>query len=144
MTWGQYTRDYQGVPKPLVSKLHLMQPPVQPCLLNYSIHFDQTTYPTYTEVVVLNRDRLYRKGDVLTVKVVARDKEGRPKTYGGDFFRARLVSSDRSLQASSAGHVTDHCNGTYTVQFPLYWVGRVSVSTCFVWDVVNYQGSFIK
>eukprot|EP00058_Branchiostoma_floridae_P019814 XP_002605304.1 hypothetical protein BRAFLDRAFT_89060 [Branchiostoma floridae] len=127
MTWGQYTTVYQGVPKPMVSKLRLIQPPVQPCLLNYSIHFDQTTYPTYTEVVVLNRDRLYRKGDVLTVKVVARDKEGRSKTYGGDFFRARLVSSDRSLQASSAGHVTDHCNGTYTVQFPLYWVGNISI-----------------
>ncbi|XP_078617500.1 NXPE family member 3-like [Branchiostoma floridae x Branchiostoma japonicum] len=62
-----------------------------------------------------------------SLRVVARDKEGRPKTYGGDFFRARLVSSDRSLQASSAGHVTDHCNGTYTVQFPLYWVGGVLI-----------------
>ncbi|XP_035658036.1 NXPE family member 3-like [Branchiostoma floridae] len=99
----------------------------QPCLLNQSLHFDQTTYPTYTEVVVLNRDRLYRKGDVLTVKVVAIDKKRRPKPYGGDFFHTRLVSCDRSLQASSAGHVTDHCNGTYTVQFPLYWVGNVSI-----------------
>ncbi|XP_078690182.1 NXPE family member 3-like [Branchiostoma floridae x Branchiostoma belcheri] len=78
-------------------------------------------------MVVLNRDRQYHKGAVLTVRVVARDKEGRPKTYGGDFFRARLISSDRSLQASSAGHVTDHCNGTYTVQFPLYWAGGVSI-----------------
>eukprot|EP00058_Branchiostoma_floridae_P019807 XP_002605297.1 hypothetical protein BRAFLDRAFT_89067 [Branchiostoma floridae] len=122
MTWGQYTTDYLSVPK-----LRLIQPPVQPCLLNQSLFFDQTTYPTYTEVVVLNRDRLYRKGDVLTVKVVARDKNQRLKTYGGDFFRARLVSSDRSLQASSAGHVTDHCNGTCTVQFQLYWVGGVSM-----------------
>ncbi|XP_035699619.1 NXPE family member 3-like [Branchiostoma floridae] len=28
---------------------------------------------------------------------------------------------------SSAGHVTDHGNGTYTVQFPLYWAGNVSI-----------------
>ncbi|KAI8484236.1 Neurexophilin [Branchiostoma belcheri] len=74
-------------------------------------------------------DRLYHQGDVLTVMVVARDREGRPKTYGGDFLRARLVSSDRSPQASSAGNVTDHCNGVYTMQFPLYWAGGVLVST---------------
>ncbi|XP_078700938.1 NXPE family member 3-like [Branchiostoma floridae x Branchiostoma belcheri] len=61
--------------------------------------------------------------------MVARDREGRPKTHGGDFLRVRLVSSDRSLEASSAGHVTDHNNGTYTVQFPLYWAGGVLVST---------------
>ncbi|XP_035661533.1 NXPE family member 3-like isoform X1 [Branchiostoma floridae] len=120
--WDRYATAYQGVLNPM-----LLEPPVQPCLLNQPLVFDQTTYPNYTEVVVLNRDRLYHQGDVLTVKVVARDKEGRSKTYGGDFFRARLVSSDGSLQASSAGHVTDHCNGTYTVQFPLYWVGDVSI-----------------
>eukprot|EP00058_Branchiostoma_floridae_P027573 XP_002613064.1 hypothetical protein BRAFLDRAFT_82210 [Branchiostoma floridae] len=96
-------------------------------LVTAVVVFLTTTYPTYTEVVVLNRDRLYRKGDVLTVKVVAIDKKRRPKPYGGDFFHTRLVSCDRSLQASSAGHVTDHCNGTYTVQFPLYWVGNVSI-----------------
>ncbi|KAI8482670.1 Neurexophilin [Branchiostoma belcheri] len=74
-------------------------------------------------------DRLYHQGDVLTVMVVARDREGRPKTYGGDFLRARLVSSDRSPQAISTGNVTDHCNGVYTMQFPLYWAGGVLVST---------------
>ncbi|XP_078619565.1 NXPE family member 3-like [Branchiostoma floridae x Branchiostoma japonicum] len=88
---------------------------------------DQVTYPGYTDVTVLSNASDHHRGDVLTVRVVARDKKGRPKTYGGDFFRARLVSSDRSLQASSAGHVTDHCNGTYTVEFPLYWVGGVLV-----------------
>ncbi|XP_019624464.1 PREDICTED: NXPE family member 1-like [Branchiostoma belcheri] len=86
------------------------------------------TCPNKTNAVVLNRDQgFYHLGDVLTVRVVARDQEGRPKTYGGDFFRARLVSSDRSILASSAGHVTDHRNGTYTVQLPLYWAGNVSI-----------------
>ncbi|KAI8491100.1 Neurexophilin [Branchiostoma belcheri] len=75
----------------------------------------------------VSEDHQYHRGDVLTVRMVARDKEGKPKMYGGDFLRARLISSDRSLQASSAGHVTDHCNGTYTVQFPLYWAGGVSI-----------------
>ncbi|XP_066264053.1 NXPE family member 3-like [Branchiostoma lanceolatum] len=127
MIWDKYPTHRHDHLNPLLSKLRLMEPPVKPCLLNRSLFLDQVTYPNYTTVVVLNRDRLYHQGDVLTVRVVARDKEGRPKTYGGDFFRARLISSDRSLQASSAGHVTDHCNGTYTVLFPLYWSGNVSI-----------------
>ncbi|XP_066282534.1 NXPE family member 3-like [Branchiostoma lanceolatum] len=134
LTWGQDAADHQDIPKP---KSHLMKPSViplliepdevQPCLPNQPLLIDQVTYPKYTEIVVLNRDRRYHQGDVLTVRVVARDKKRRPKTYGGDFFRARLISGDRSPKASSAGRVTDHCNGTYTVQFPLYWVGNVSV-----------------
>ncbi|KAI8483363.1 Neurexophilin [Branchiostoma belcheri] len=119
--WYQYVTDRRDA-----LKLRLNEPPVKPCLLNETL-FNQTTCPKYTQVVVLNRDRLYHQGDVLTVRVVARYEEGRPKTYGGDFFRARLISSDRSPQASSTGHVTDHCNGTYTVQFPLYWAGNVSI-----------------
>ncbi|XP_066279604.1 NXPE family member 3-like [Branchiostoma lanceolatum] len=127
MIWDEYTAHRQDVLNPLLSKLRLMEPPVEPCLLNRSLLLDQVTHPKNTMVVVLNRERVYHQGDVLTVRVVARDKEGRPKTYGGDFFRARLNSSDRSLQASSAGHVTDHCNGTYTVLFPLYWAGNISI-----------------
>ncbi|XP_019626984.1 PREDICTED: NXPE family member 3-like [Branchiostoma belcheri] len=119
--WYQYVTDRRDA-----LKLRLNEPPVKPCLLNQTL-FNQTTCPKYTQVVVLNRDHLYHQGDVLTVRVVARYEEGRPKTYGGDFFRARLISSDRSPQASSTGHVTDHCNGTYTVQFPLYWAGNVSI-----------------
>ncbi|XP_019633714.1 PREDICTED: NXPE family member 3-like isoform X1 [Branchiostoma belcheri] len=117
----------QDAPKPTF-KLSF-GPPINSCVLDGPAHISQATYPKYTQVVVLNRDRVYHQGDVLTVMVVARDRNRRKKTYGGDFFRARLVSSDRSSQASSAGHVTDYCNGIYTVQFSLYWAGNVSVST---------------
>ncbi|XP_066292253.1 NXPE family member 3-like isoform X2 [Branchiostoma lanceolatum] len=85
------------------------------------------THANSTTFVVINPEREYRQGDVLTAVIVARDARGRPKTYGGDFFRAKLVSV-RPREASSAGHVTDHGNGTYTVQFPLYWAGDVTVS----------------
>ncbi|XP_078674332.1 NXPE family member 3-like isoform X2 [Branchiostoma floridae x Branchiostoma belcheri] len=115
----------QDAPKPMF-KLSF-GPPINSCVLDGPAHISQATYPKYTQVVVLNRDRVYHQGDVLTVMVVARDRNRRKKTYGGDFFRARLVSSDRSSQASSAGHVTDYCNGIYTVQFSLYWAGNVSI-----------------
>ncbi|XP_066292854.1 NXPE family member 3-like [Branchiostoma lanceolatum] len=87
----------------------------------------QVTDPNYTQFVVINPEREYRQGDVLTAVIVARDARGRPKTYGGDFFRAKLVSV-RPREASSAGHVIDHGNGTYTVQFSLYWAGGVKAS----------------
>ncbi|XP_019617393.1 PREDICTED: NXPE family member 3-like [Branchiostoma belcheri] len=118
--------DHEDSLKPQ-SKPRLIEQRVKLCLLKQPVLFNQTTHPKYTKVVVLNRDQLVHQGEVLTVKVMAGDKEGRPKTSGGDFFRARLIGSDGSVQASSAGHVTDHCNGTYTVQFPLYWVGTVSI-----------------
>ncbi|XP_035694576.1 NXPE family member 3-like [Branchiostoma floridae] len=88
---------------------------------------EQVTHPHFTKFAVLNTQRGYRQGDVLTAVIQARDASGRPKTYGGDFFRAKLVSV-RPREASSAGHVTDHGNGTYTVQFPLYWTGEARVS----------------
>ncbi|XP_066302893.1 NXPE family member 3-like [Branchiostoma lanceolatum] len=91
-----------------------------------NLHSGASYVPKYTKIVVLNRDHLYHQGDALAVKAVARDNKGRPKTYGGDFLRARL-SNDRWPRVSSAGSVTDHANGTYTVIFPLYWVGNVSV-----------------
>ncbi|XP_078611084.1 NXPE family member 3-like [Branchiostoma floridae x Branchiostoma japonicum] len=88
---------------------------------------EQVTHPNFTRFVVLDRDREYHQGDVLTAVIQARDASGRPKTYGGDFFRAKLVSV-RPREASSAGNVTDHGNGTYTVQYSLYWAGDARVS----------------
>ncbi|XP_078674652.1 NXPE family member 4-like [Branchiostoma floridae x Branchiostoma belcheri] len=129
--------EYVPAPKPL-KKHRLIVPTVKPrTLYRTSLPLvkpflqmrptllDQATNPNHTTIDILKGGRVYHQGDVLTVRVVARDKEGRPKTYGGDFFRARLVSIDRSPPSSSAGLVTDHGNGTYTVQFPLYWAGGV-------------------
>ncbi|XP_035694577.1 NXPE family member 3-like [Branchiostoma floridae] len=95
--------------------------------VNSRLALERVTHTNSTTFVVLGREREYRQGDVLTAVIQARDAGGRPKTYGGDFFRAKLVSV-RPREASSAGHVTDHGNGTYTVQFPLYFVGGVKVS----------------
>ncbi|XP_078617260.1 NXPE family member 3-like [Branchiostoma floridae x Branchiostoma japonicum] len=134
LSWKQDATNHKDVTKPALRTVLtkstvssvLIEPTVKTCLPKKPF-IDRATHPNYTKAVVLNRKSLYYQGDVLTVRLVARDKKGRLKTYGGDFFRARLVSSDRSVQLSSAGHITDHCNGTYTVQFPLYWAGRVSI-----------------
>eukprot|EP00058_Branchiostoma_floridae_P009468 XP_002594956.1 hypothetical protein BRAFLDRAFT_103711 [Branchiostoma floridae] len=132
-TWKFYDDFSKPVPKPRVfvgtkRSMSSTNMTLGPVILGKAMPrlLDQVTCPSKTKIVVLNRDRLCRQGDVLEVRVTARDAEGRPKTRGGDFFRARLIGN-RSLQESSAGRVTDHSNGSYTVQFPLYWVGSVSV-----------------
>ncbi|XP_078578400.1 NXPE family member 3-like [Branchiostoma floridae x Branchiostoma japonicum] len=145
MNWGQDATNFQEAPKPML-KLHSIKKPVQPINtkpltieptlkpitvnpLVKQLPMEQPLHVTCsqnTKIVVLNRDRPHRQGDVLTAIVTARDQEGRPKTYGGDFFRARLIR-DGSPQASSTGHTIDHDNGTYTVEFPLHWVGNVRI-----------------
>ncbi|XP_030621228.1 NXPE family member 3-like [Chanos chanos] len=67
-----------------------------------------------------------RVGDILNVTVIAKNARGQLKTYGGDFFQAKLFNSE--TKASLFGLVTDHYNGTYTVQLPLLWPGPARVA----------------
>ncbi|KAJ8337812.1 hypothetical protein SKAU_G00367780 [Synaphobranchus kaupii] len=75
---------------------------------------------------VINLQENYTIGGFAHIVLVARDGNGRPKTHGGDFFQAKLYNSE--LKASTFGPVTDHLNGTYTVQFSLLWPGPAHVS----------------
>ncbi|MGH0129175.1 UNVERIFIED_CONTAM: hypothetical protein FKN15_037615 [Acipenser sinensis] len=54
------------------------------------------------------------------------DYRGKPKTYGGDFILARIHSPE--LKAGAAGVSEDFNNGTYRVNFTLFWPGSVKVS----------------
>ncbi|XP_078681399.1 NXPE family member 3-like [Branchiostoma floridae x Branchiostoma belcheri] len=78
-------------------------------------------------ISVVNPKRVFYVGDTLSVKIVAKDAEGRPKLYGGDFLRAKLFSKV-PVNASTAGRITDYGNGTYVARFFLSWPGNLSVS----------------
>lgn len=56
---------------------------------------------------------------------MARDYRGKPKTHGGDLFRAQLLGPD--LKAGVSGDVQDLENGTYLLSFPLLWAGLAQV-----------------
>lgn len=56
---------------------------------------------------------------------MARDHRGKPKTHGGDLFRAQLLGSE--LKAGVPGDVQDLENGTYLLSFPLLWAGKAQV-----------------
>ncbi|XP_054570875.1 NXPE family member 3-like isoform X2 [Eptesicus fuscus] len=67
----------------------------------------------------------YVLGGYLEAILVARDHRGRPKTHGGDLFRAQLLGPD--LKAGVPGDVQDLENGTYLLSFPLLWAGQAQV-----------------
>ncbi|CAK6444513.1 unnamed protein product [Pipistrellus nathusii] len=67
----------------------------------------------------------YVLGGYLEAILVARDHRGRPKTHGGDLFRAQLLGPD--LKAGVPGDVQDLENGTYLLSFPLLWAGQARV-----------------
>ncbi|XP_007954070.1 NXPE family member 3-like [Orycteropus afer afer] len=67
----------------------------------------------------------YALGSYLEGILVARDHRGRPKSHGGDLFRARLLGPN--LKAGVPGDIQDLGNGTYLLSFPLLWAGQAQV-----------------
>ncbi|KAB1263023.1 NXPE family member 3 [Camelus dromedarius] len=64
----------------------------------------------------------YTLGGYLEAVLITRDHQGRPKTHGGDLFRAQLLGPD--LKAGVPGDVKDLENGTYLLSLPLLWAGQ--------------------
>ncbi|XP_045194220.2 NXPE family member 3-like [Mercenaria mercenaria] len=71
--------------------------------------------------IELNGDRLIYVGDTILFNVFLFDGYGKKKYVGGDHLRARLFND--SIKAYTNGHITDHRNGTYTVQLDAIWSG---------------------
>ncbi|XP_077775994.1 NXPE family member 4-like isoform X2 [Podarcis muralis] len=85
-----------------------------------------TTSARNSKATILNQKGSYCIGDPLIVRLDLYNHLGKRKEYGGDFLRARIYSS--SLRAGASGHITDYKNGTYLVNFTLFWEGDVRVS----------------
>ncbi|XP_078527509.1 NXPE family member 3-like [Lissotriton helveticus] len=91
-----------------------------------NISLKSSTSPFSCECHILHPKSTYLVGEYLKVVLTTQDHWKRPKTYGGDFFRAKLHTP--ALKAGVTGMVTDHQNGTYTVSFLLPWPGDVNIS----------------
>ncbi|XP_071969327.1 NXPE family member 4-like [Engystomops pustulosus] len=89
-------------------------------------HKDNTTSAKKSRVFIKNPSNRYCVGDQLTVQVDAYDYLGKRKTYGGDYLRARIYSPDKG--AGSSGRIEDFNNGSYRINFTLFWEGNISVS----------------
>ncbi|KAK6467246.1 NXPE family member 2-like [Huso huso] len=81
-------------------------------------------------VTLMNPKENYCVGEIVSVRVEMNDYWGKPKTYGGDFILARIHSPE--LKAGAAGVPEDFNNGTYRVNFTLFWPGSVKVSVLLI------------
>ncbi|XP_061416719.1 NXPE family member 3-like [Lethenteron reissneri] len=91
---------------------------------------DGTTSHKGSSFKILDPNREYHVGDVLTVHVQTKDYRGRAKGHGGDFLIGRVFSEKR--MSSAIGVLEDHSNGTYTLSFVLRWPGVTNVDVLFV------------
>ncbi|XP_073688783.1 NXPE family member 3-like [Garra rufa] len=85
-----------------------------------------STSPAHTTFIIENLKENYQTGDELFVTVHAKDFDNKSKSYGGDFFQAKLFWS--KTKASVFGEVVDLLNGSYSVRFFLPWVGMAQVA----------------
>ncbi|XP_056426133.1 NXPE family member 3-like isoform X2 [Hyla sarda] len=104
------------------SLLKLLEWPGPPTPIS---HYNSSTSPTKCNYYLLNPRKVYRIGEKLEVIIIARDHNGQPKQYGGDFFQAKLHSP--ALKAGVTGQVKDYRNGSYLVTFLLPWEGKAQV-----------------
>ncbi|XP_042332212.1 NXPE family member 2-like [Sceloporus undulatus] len=85
-----------------------------------------TTSAKNSKATILNQKDSYCVGEHLMVRLDLYDHSGHQKVYGGDFLRARIYSLD--LKAGASGSIKDFRNGTYLVNFTLFWEGNVRAS----------------
>ncbi|XP_043106406.1 NXPE family member 3-like [Puntigrus tetrazona] len=88
-------------------------------------HLNQSTSPVHSTFSIVGLKESYKVGEKISVTITARDHQKKLKTYGGDFFKARLFNLE--LKASVYGEVVDLRNGTYSVAFLLPWEGQAQV-----------------
>ena len=71
------------------------------------------------------------KGSTIHISIEARDQDQQPMTSGGDFLFA-VMSTNQPHQASTAGRIVDHNNGTYSAYFYAAWSGNAELNITLV------------
>ncbi|CAK8678719.1 unnamed protein product [Clavelina lepadiformis] len=97
---------------------------------------EKFTRITSTISVETNTTR-FETGDTVVVHIQAKDRLNRNKTFGGDYFRARLIrkTADGKLTDGIACSIKDHLNGSYTLQVPLLMAGTFTLEVKLVLPV---------
>uniref|UniRef100_H2Y920 Uncharacterized protein n=1 Tax=Ciona savignyi TaxID=51511 RepID=H2Y920_CIOSA len=102
----------------------------------WPVSMNSSTSAKFTKLLLKENIGGYTVGDTLVATIEAKDGLGQRKTYGGDYFFARLMKTNDAGEILTSGiacDVVDQGDGTYTVSVPLLWPGR---STLFA-DLVH-------
>ncbi|XP_053319855.1 NXPE family member 3-like [Spea bombifrons] len=114
------TNPHTTVNDELMKLLDWPEPPTTVSNISLSTHPKKSTFH------LLDNQTTFKVGETLRVLITAKDHNGYPKTYGGDFFEAKLHSP--KYKAGVTGNVKDFGNGSYLAAFLLPWPGEVAVN----------------
>ena len=81
---------------------------------------------TTSGVITLSKTN-YTLHDKFEATITSLDGKGQKKTFGGDYYRARLVRGDGRYPDGIPCKVIDNSNGTYTVKAPLVLEGSLTL-----------------
>ena len=83
------------------------------------------TMSTCFSLVTFNRTS-YKFGDDFQATITSQNGKRRPKQYGGDYYRARLINKNSFLPSDGIPcKIVDNYDGTYTATAPLLLEGRL-------------------
>ena len=97
---------------------------------NHSIvkNVGTTSAKTSSYEIVIGNQETPVLGDIVHLRITARDINKRPRNGGEDFWFATLTSNN----ASTSGKVVDYQNGTYSVYFFAGWEGWADIDITLV------------
>ena len=90
-------------------------------------------YTSSASIVIKNT--YFTLGDEFTATIFSIDGRGRPKTFGGDYYRARLVRGNGTYPDGIPCRVIDNLDGSYTVKAPLLLEGKLTLIVILVLPV---------
>jgi len=83
------------------------------------------TFFTHSALVSFNRTS-YKFGEEFVATIISQDREQRPKSFGGDYYRARLIRQKKNQPADGIPcNVMDNGDGTYMISAPLRLKGSL-------------------
>ena len=74
----------------------------------------------------------YKLGQEFIANITSLDGDGKPKTFGGDYYRARLVREVTDYPDGTPCTVKDNNDGTYSVNAPLLLEGLLTLEVTLV------------
>ncbi|CAG2226496.1 unnamed protein product [Mytilus edulis] len=99
--------------------------------------------PKTTVEIINNKSARFTTGDIITLRIILHNKNGDVLNEGGDFLKVWM--SEKGKNASSAGYIVDHGNGTYIGVIRALWSGspHIKISLSFAKEAIGLYVNYI-
>ena len=103
-------------------------------LEEFNLGLDNTLFTHSSSIKLIQTN--YTLGDEFRATITSLDRENRPKKFGGDYYRARLVRKSEYRPSDGIPcKVTDNHDGTYSVSAPLLLQGSLVLEVTLVHSI---------